>query len=81
MAIIIASIALLLYWLWIEITLFLINANSRELDSIKKVSYAKFIWVLRSIIVLLFVITTIYMYFFENIRLQKAIEYCLGIIR
>ena len=81
MAIIIASIALLLCWLWIEITLFLINANSREVDNIEKVSYAKFIWVLRSIIVLLFVITTIYMYFFENIRLQKAIEYCLGIIR
>ena len=81
MAIIIAAIALLLCWLWIEITLFLINKNSRKLDDTKKVSYAKFIWVLRSIIVLLFVITAIYMYFFENIRLQKAIEYCLGIIR
>ena len=81
MAIIIATIALALCWVWIEITLFLINKNSRELDNTKKVSYAKFIWVLRSIIVLLFVITTIYMYFFENIRLQKAIEYCLGIIK
>ena len=81
MAIIIAAIALLLCWLWIEITLFMINANSTELDNTKKVSYAKFIWALRSIIVLLFVIATIYMYFFENIRLQKAIEYCLGIIR
>ena len=68
MAIIIAAIALLLCWLWIEITLFLINKNSKELDNTKKVSYAKFIWVLRSIIVLLFVITAIYMYFFENIR-------------
>ena len=81
MAIIIASIALLLCWLWIEITLSLINANAREVDNIKKVSYAKFIWVLRSIIVLLFVIAIIYMYFFENIKFQKAIEYCLGIIR
>ena len=81
MAIIIAAIALLLCWLWIEITLFLTNANSRKLNNTKKVSYEKFIWILRILIIILFFGVTSYMYFFENIRLQKAIEYCLGIIR
>ena len=81
MAIIIAAIAILLCWIWIEITLFLTNANSKESVNTKRVSYTKFIRVLRIIIISLFAIVTFYMYFFENIRLQKAIEYCLGIIR
>ena len=81
MAIIIAAIAILLCWIWIEITLFLTNANSKETVNTKRVSYTKFIRVLRIIIISLFAIVTFYMYFFENIRLQKAIEYCLGIIR
>tara|TARA_B100000315_G_scaffold174940_1_gene163451 strand:+ start:129 stop:374 length:246 start_codon:yes stop_codon:yes gene_type:complete len=81
MAIIIATIALSLCWAWIEITLYFTNKNASENSTVKRISYKKFIWLLRTIIVSLFVMTATYMYFFENIRLQKAIEYCLGIIR
>ena len=81
MAIIIATIALALCWVWIEITLYFTNKNASEVSAVKGVSYKKFIWVLRILIFVLFFGAIIYMYFFENIRLQKAIEYCLGIIR
>ncbi len=81
MAIIIATIALVLCWVWIEITLYFTNKNARQKSSVKGISYKKFIWILRILIITLFFGVTIYMYFFENIRLQKAIEYCLGIIR
>ena len=81
MAIIIATIAFFLCWIWIEITLYFTNENSREKITVKRISYKKFIWILRILIITLFFGVTIYMYFFENIRLQKAIEYCLGIIR
>ena len=81
MAIIIATIALLLCWVWIEITLYFTNKNSSEESAVKGISYKKFTWVLRILIISLFLGVTSYMYFFENIRLQKAIEYCLGIIR
>ena len=81
MAIIIATIALLLCWIWIEITLYFTNENFREKITVKRISYKKFIWILRILIITLFFSVTTYMYFFENIRLQKAIEYCLGIIR
>ena len=81
MAIIIATIALLLCWAWIEITLYFTNKNAREKSTVKRISYKKFIWILRILIITLFFSVTSYMYFFENIRLQKAIEYCLGIIR
>ena len=81
MAIIIATIALSLCWAWIEITLYFTNNNAREKSTVKKISYKRFIWILRILIITLFFGVTSYMYFFENIRLQKAIEYCLGIIR
>ena len=81
MAIIIATIALSLCWLWIEITLYFTNKNGREKSTVKGISYKKFIWILRILIITLFFSVTTYMYFFENIRFQKAIEYCLGIIR
>ena len=81
MAIIIATIALALCWAWIEITLYFTNKNASEEIAVKGISYIKFIWILRILIISLFFCVTIYMYFFENIRLQKAIEYCLGIIR
>ena len=81
MAIIIATIAFLLCWIWIEITLFFNNKNTSELGNIEGISYKKFIWILRIFIIVLFIGATIYMYFFENIRLQNAIEFCLGIIR
>ena len=81
MAIIIATIALLLCWIWIEITLYFTNENSREKITVKRISYKKFIWILRILIFVLFFGLIIYMYFFENIKFQKAIEYCLGIIK
>ena len=81
MAIIIATIALLLCWIWIEITLYFTNENAREKITVKRISYKKFIWILRILIFILFFGAIIYMYFFENIKFQKAIEYCLGIIK
>ena len=81
MAIIIATIAFLLCWLWIEITLFFTNKKARELGNLNGISYKKFIWILRIIIVVLFFGAIIYMYFFENIKFQNAIQYCLGIIK
>ena len=81
MAIIIATIALALCWAWIEITLYFTNKNVSEERAVKGISYKKFIWILRILIISLFFGVTIYMYFFENIKFQKAIEYCLGIIR
>ena len=81
MAIIIATIAILLCWIWIEITLYFTNENAREKITVKRISYKKFVWILRIIIILLFFSVAIYMYFFQNISLQKAIEYCLGIIK
>ena len=81
MAIIIATIAFLLCWIWIEITLYFTNKNAREKSKAKRISYKKFIWILRIFIFVLFFGLIIYMYFFENIKFQKAIEYCLGIIK
>ena len=42
MAIIIATIALLLCWIWIEITLYFTNKNAREKSKAKQISYKKF---------------------------------------
>ena len=81
MAIIIATIALLLCWAWIEITLYFTNKSASGKSTVKGISYKKFIWILRTLLITLFFGVTSYMYFFENIGLQKAIEYCLGIIR
>ncbi len=81
MAIIFATIAFLLCWIWIEITLYFTNKNAREKSITKRISYKKFIWILRILIFVLFFGLIIYMYFFENIKFQKAIEYCLGIIK
>ena len=81
MAIIIATIALLLCWIWIEITLYFTNKNARKKSAVKGISYKKFIWILRILIIILFFSIASYMYFFQNISLQKAIEYCLGIIK
>ena len=81
MAIIIVTIALLLCWIWIEITLYFTNEDARKKSVVKRISYKKFIWILRILIFVLFFGAIIYMYFFENIKFQKAIEYCLGIIK
>ena len=81
MAIIIATIAFALCWVWIEITLYFTNKSASGKSTVKRISYKKFIWILRILIFVLFFGVIIYMYFFENIKFQKAIEYCLGIIR
>tara|TARA_B110000116_G_scaffold64624_1_gene55382 strand:- start:343 stop:588 length:246 start_codon:yes stop_codon:yes gene_type:complete len=81
MAIIFVTIAFLLCWLWLEISLFFFKKNSSELDNIEGISYKKFVWILRIFIIVLFIGLVIYMNFFENIQLQEAIKYCLGIIK
>ena len=81
MPIIIAAIALLFCWVWIEITLFFTYKNAKELSNIKGISYKKFIWILRILIIVLFFGAIIYMYFFENNKFQNAVQYCLGIIK
>ena len=81
MAIIIATIAFLLCWIWIEITLYFTNEDAGKKSTVKRISYKKFIWILRILIFVLFFGLIIYMYSFENIKFQKAIEYCLGIIK
>ena len=81
MAIIIVTVAFLLCWIWIEITLFLFKKNASELNNVKGISYKKFVWILRIFIIILFVGLVIFMNFFGDIRLKEAIEYCLGIIK
>ena len=81
MAIIFVTIAFLLCWLWLEISLFFFKKNSSGLDNIEGISYKKFVWILRIFIIVLFIGLVIYMNFFENIKLQEAIKYCLGIIK
>ena len=81
MAIIIATIAFLLCWIWIEITLYFTSKNTREKNIVKRISYKKFIWLLRTFIIVLFIGATIYMYFFQNTKLLQAVEYCFGIIK
>jgi|TARA_B110000438_G_scaffold255219_1_gene261884 hypothetical protein len=81
MAIIFVTIAFLLCWLWLEISLFFFKKNSSESDNIEGISYKKFVWILRIFIIVLFIGLVIYMNFFENIQLQEAIKYCLGIIK
>jgi hypothetical protein len=81
MAIIFVTIAFLLCWLWLEISLFFFKKNSSELDNTEGISYKKFVWILRIFIIVLFIGLVIYMNFFENIKLQEAIKYCLGIIK
>ena len=81
MAIIFVTIAFLLCWLWLEISLFFFKKNASELDNIEGISYKKFVWILRIFIIVLFIGLVIYMNFFENIRLLEVIKYCLGIIK
>ena len=81
MAIIIATIAFILCWIWIEITLIINNKYNFDKSNNKSISYSKFIWFLRLFTILLFVLLIIYMYIFENVNFQKTIQYCLGIIK
>ena len=81
MSIIIATIAFILCWIWIEITLIINNKYNFDKSNNKSISYSKFIWFLRLFTILLFVLLIIYMYIFENVNFQKTIQYCLGIIK
>ena len=81
MIFIIVIVAFILAWFFIEITLFIVNKNFNEVNDTTKISYNKFIWNFRILAILLFSVTSLYMYFFENTKFLKAIEYCLGIIK
>jgi len=81
MAIIIATIAFILCWAWIEISLFIVSINSENTIDTKKIAYKKFIWILRYLGVCLFISTLLYMYFVKNIGFREALQYCLGIIK
>ena len=80
MAIIFVLIAFILCWIWIELTIFI--SNRRIQTNINSYNFnKKFIWYLRLLAITLFVVTSIYMYFFQKVDLQKALQYCLGIIQ
>ncbi len=81
MIIIIIILAFILAWFFIEITLFLYTKNSRNINIIESISYKQFIWILRILAIFLFLSTSMYMFYFENDKLIKALEYCLGIIK
>ena len=74
MAIIIATIALALCWAWIEITLYFTNKNASEERAVKGISYKKFIWILRILIITLFFGVTSYMYFLKILNYKKQLN-------
>ena len=80
MFILIVLLAFILAWFFIEITLFIVNKKYKVANYSKKISYKKFIWILRILAISLIFVTVIYMYYFQNAELLLAIEYCLGII-
>ena len=79
MAIFFVLTSFILCWIWIELTIFILNRlNKRNLNyRFNKL----FIWYLRFIAVMLLLISFVYMYFFQKADLQQAIQYCLGIIK
>ena len=81
MVYIIVFLAFILTWFFIEITLFLSTKNSGDINDIGSISYRQFTWSLRIVAIFLFLFTSIYMFYFENDKIVKAIEYCLGIIK
>ena len=75
-------VAFILSWFFIEITLLIANRNDDYVNnSNKKISYKKFILILRILAITLLVTTVIYMYNFQNIQFQQAIKYCFGLIK
>ena len=88
MAISIVIAAFALCWLWIELSLFLSSKltkkeyNNNNIN--KKANYfnrLSFIWYLRFVAISLFVLAFMYMNYSETFSLEKAIQYCLGIIK
>ena len=81
MIIIFVILAFILAWFFIEITLFFANKTYNVSNIKKKISFKKFIWNFRILVIFLFFVTTFYMYFFENSKFQQVIQYCFGIIK
>tara|TARA_Y100000590_G_scaffold311662_1_gene352189 strand:+ start:141 stop:386 length:246 start_codon:yes stop_codon:yes gene_type:complete len=81
MIFIIVIIAFILAWFFIEITLFLTYKDNNEQDDKGKISYKKFVWYLRLIGFALLLLIFLYMHYSGNINFEKAIQYCLGILK
>ncbi len=81
MNIIIVILAITLAWFFIEITLFIVNRINFGGNSKKRIVNKKFIWSLRMLLFSLFSCSTVYMYIFQNLQFQQAIQYCLGVIK
>ena len=77
----IVIIAFILAWFFIEITLFLTYRDHNDQDDKGKISYKKFVWYLRLIGFALLLLIFLYMHYSGNINFEKAIQYCLGIIK
>ena len=80
MEIAISLIALILCWLWIESIIILSTINNKKVENYNNLSLNKFRWILRSIIIILFLLVIIYMFYFENEKLRNSISFCLNII-
>tara|TARA_Y100000741_G_C17980594_1_gene447756 strand:+ start:170 stop:406 length:237 start_codon:yes stop_codon:yes gene_type:complete len=77
---VVATIAFFLCWIWIEISLFIVSKKfSKQNDRL--LSYKRFVLILRILGTIMFVFTILYMYNFQNIKFQQALEYCLGIFK
>ena len=81
MIFIIVIIAFILAWFFIEITLFLSYRDHNNQDDKGKISYKKFVWYLRLIGFALLLLIFLYMHYSGNINFEKAIQYCLGILK
>ena len=78
---VIVFIAFILTWFFIEITLFYTNKNDYFINSKSQITYIKFIWFLRVVALFLIFIALFYMYYFENINFEEALQYCLGLVK
>ena len=80
--------AFILCWLWIELSLFFVSKLVKKEDSKftgnTVTNYGNrfsFVWRLRIIAFTLLLLIFVYMNYFEKVNFEKAIEFCLGIIR
>ena len=79
MELILSFIAIILCWLWIEGFL-LLFVNKQKYNN-NLLSLKKFRRLIRSIIIILFLLILTYMYFFETEELKKTISLCIGLIK
>ena len=77
----IVIVAFILAWFFIEITLFLTYRDHNDQDDKGKISYKKFVWYLRLTGFALLLLIFLYMHYSGNINFEKAIQYCLGILK